>query len=138
MDRCPKTEFDRDVHLDQSGCPTAFDELEIDFAPKGINARHLDAHIVSEAKLPPMALALNDVLLFVVVVIVIDERREFDQAFDKKRVKLDEKPEGLQAGDESAECFADFSDHELRFLEIDYFALGIHRHALTLRCVAAG
>ena len=48
-------------------------KLEIDLAPKRVNARDFDADVVAQAELAAVAAAFDDVFLLVVVVVVVGE-----------------------------------------------------------------
>src|SRR6185369_17393564 len=87
-------------------------EFEIDLAAKRVDPCHSHANIVTQAKLSSVPAAFDQIFFFVVVVIVVGQRYELDQAFDEIVIQLDEKTEISQAVDEPGELFADLAHHE--------------------------
>ena len=63
-----------------------------------------------------MPAAFDDIFLFEIVVVVIDERRELHQAFDEILVQFHKKTEVRPILEETAELFTDLVHHELSFL----------------------
>ena len=114
------------------------DQLKIDLAAEGVDAGDLDADAVAQAEGAAMAAAFDQVLLLIVVVGVVLERREPHQPVDEVDLKLHEETEARQAHDKAAELLADLIHHELRLLEIHHLALRLHGDALALGGVFPG
>ena len=72
-------------------------------------------------------------LLFVVAVEIIRQRRNVHETFDEIRIELNEEAEGMNAGDVALEARPDLVGHELDFLPGHILALGVLGVALVLR-----
>src|ERR1051325_8023887 len=116
----------------------SWQQFEIDLTAKGIDTRDPHAHIVAQAEFFAVAAPFDHVFLIVIVIVVVNQRRKFDQTFDEIIVELDEKAEVSQAVDKTREFLADAILHELSFFEIDHLPFGIDGMALALGGVLSG
>ncbi len=105
-------------------------EGEVDRAPIQVHGVHADPHTVAEADPPLRRASHQAVQPLLEDVLVIAERAHGDQPLHEERGELHEETELHDAGDEAVELLPDLVLHELRLLERDDLALGLHRDAL--------
>src|SRR5581483_10197717 len=89
-----------------------FKQRKLDFLLHGIDAIDQHAHTLSQTKNSATVLADDLARIFVIVVAVIDESVERNQAFNKQIGEFNEETKFSNADDQAIEIFADFILHE--------------------------
>ena len=80
--------------------------------PVNIDAIHAHAHAVAQAKPAPPRAPNQSVLPFVELIVIVNQRRDHNQAFDEELVQFDVKAEIADIGNHSVELFAHSLSHK--------------------------
>src|SRR5260370_11047634 len=100
--------------------------------PNAIDSVNGHTDLLAESKLPACSLTCEPVPALLIVVNIVDEGRDMNQAFDEEFIQLDVETVLLHTGYDAVEFIADAINHEVRLPPVHQLAFGVRGSALSL------